>query len=265
VLKIGDRLAGALAELGLSRYEVLVYPHLLKKEAATVAELYAALKVPKSRIYEALDALERRGFIYRQDIKPIRYMAVEPEVALREHARSMVESIRRNEEVARSALQSFAERSEGSPQTPEFWFVHRRSQKYALIDRMMAATSAEARLTVNDAGLAKLLLYESRTGVHQRLRKEGKSIRVLCFGAQPLRVERAMRFAEVRLMDRALPRLVIVDRSELVMLLHTTRDTLTIDKGEDIALVSRNADFVGLFCGIFDSYWEEWGRPPAGP
>ncbi|MDP7080141.1 MAG: helix-turn-helix domain-containing protein [Candidatus Undinarchaeales archaeon] len=262
MLKISERLLNAMTNLGLGRYEVLVYPHLLMRESATVSDLYDMLKIPKARIYEALDMLEKRGFIYKQDIKPIRYIAVEPDIALKEHTRSMIDALEQSHETARAQLASFAAKSDESASIPEFWFIHGRSKKYLRIDKMMNTTENEVRITVNEAGLGKMLLYESKSNVHQRLRDEGKPIRMLVFDiAHPEQLERAKRFADVRMLDAPLPRIVIVDKSEMAMLLRATRDSLTISKGEDIVLFSKNADFVSLFCGIFDTYWDSLGKP----
>jgi sugar-specific transcriptional regulator TrmB len=72
-----------LTELGLTVNEARVYLALLRSESPTAAEAATAAGVPRPKVYEALQALERRGFSKSLGGRVRRFVPVEPESALR--------------------------------------------------------------------------------------------------------------------------------------------------------------------------------------
>jgi HTH-type transcriptional regulator, sugar sensing transcriptional regulator len=72
-----------LTELGLTVNEARVYLALLRFESQTAAEAAAAARVPRPKVYEALHALEGRGFSKSIGGRVRRFIPVEPESALR--------------------------------------------------------------------------------------------------------------------------------------------------------------------------------------
>jgi sugar-specific transcriptional regulator TrmB len=71
-----------LDELGLSSYEETAYRALLVTGTATASELADASGVPKGRIYDVLNALERRQLVRTKATEPTRYVATDPETAV---------------------------------------------------------------------------------------------------------------------------------------------------------------------------------------
>ncbi len=63
----------------LNIYEVKVWTALLSKGVATAGELADISGVPRSRSYDVLESLEKRGFVIMKLGKPIKYLAVKPE------------------------------------------------------------------------------------------------------------------------------------------------------------------------------------------
>lgn len=72
-----------LTELGLTVNEARVYLALLRSESPTAAEAATAAGVPRPKVYEALQALEGRGFSKSIGGRVRRFTPVEPESALR--------------------------------------------------------------------------------------------------------------------------------------------------------------------------------------
>ncbi len=67
---------------GLNIYESNVWVSLLSKGTATVGEIAEMSNVPRSRVYDVLESLEKQGFVIAQLGKPIRYMTLKPSVIL---------------------------------------------------------------------------------------------------------------------------------------------------------------------------------------
>ena len=62
----------------LNIYEAKIWTALLSKGMATAGELADISNVPRSRSYDVLESLEKKGFIVMKIGKPIKYIAVEP-------------------------------------------------------------------------------------------------------------------------------------------------------------------------------------------
>ena len=63
---------------GLNLYEVKIWTALLSRGVSTAGELSDIADVPRSRSYDVLESLEKKGFVVMKIGKPIKYIAVEP-------------------------------------------------------------------------------------------------------------------------------------------------------------------------------------------
>jgi len=68
-----------LRDFGLNTYEAKLWTALLSRGVSTAGELSDIANVPRSRSYDVLESLEKKGFIISKVGKPIRYIAVSPE------------------------------------------------------------------------------------------------------------------------------------------------------------------------------------------
>lgn len=66
----------------LNIYEAKVWVALLSRGIASAGELADISGVPRSRCYDVLESLEKKGFIIMKIEKPIRYLAIKPDVIL---------------------------------------------------------------------------------------------------------------------------------------------------------------------------------------
>ena len=63
----------------LNIYEVKIWTALLSRGIATAGELSEISNVPRSRSYDVLESLEKKGFVIMKLGRPIKYIAVQPE------------------------------------------------------------------------------------------------------------------------------------------------------------------------------------------
>lgn len=68
-----------LKEFMLNSYESKLWLALLSRGVATAGELSDIANVPRSRTYDVLEGLEKKGFLIMKIGKPIKYIAIEPE------------------------------------------------------------------------------------------------------------------------------------------------------------------------------------------
>ena len=71
-----------LRDFGLNSYEAKLWTALLSRGVSTAGELSDIANVPRSRSYDVLENLERKGFILMKVGKPIKYVAIPPEEVL---------------------------------------------------------------------------------------------------------------------------------------------------------------------------------------
>ncbi len=71
-----------IKEFGLNSYEAKIWTALLSRGVSTAGEISEIANVPRSRSYDVLESLEKKGFIVMKIGKPIQYIAVPPEEVL---------------------------------------------------------------------------------------------------------------------------------------------------------------------------------------
>ena len=67
-----------LKDFGLNSYERKLWIALLSRGVSSAGELSDISNVPRSRAYDVLESLEKKGFIVVKVGKPIKYLAVSP-------------------------------------------------------------------------------------------------------------------------------------------------------------------------------------------
>ena len=77
-----QRFLTKLKEFGLNSYEAKIWSALLSRGISSAGELSDISNVPRSRAYDVLESLEKKGFIIMKIGKPIKYIAVEPQEVL---------------------------------------------------------------------------------------------------------------------------------------------------------------------------------------
>src|SRR5512137_659595 len=67
-----------IKDFGLNSYESKIWTALLSRGVSTAGELSDIANVPRSRSYDVLESLEKKGFVIMKIGKPIKYIAVPP-------------------------------------------------------------------------------------------------------------------------------------------------------------------------------------------
>jgi len=74
----------------LNLYEVRVWTALLSRGISTAGELSTISDVPRSRTYDILESLEKKGFIVMKLGKPIKFVALKPEEVIERVKKNLV-------------------------------------------------------------------------------------------------------------------------------------------------------------------------------
>ena len=113
----------------LNIYETKVWLALLSKGIASAGEVAELSGVPRSRTYDVLESLEKRGFAITKIGKPVKYISVKPtEVVEKIKSRAMAEA---QEKV--NSLSALKETQESGI----FWKMQRKRQLFALQQQIL--------------------------------------------------------------------------------------------------------------------------------
>ena len=80
----------------LNIYETKVWLALLGKGVASAGEVAELSRVPRSRTYDVLESLEKKGFAIIKLGKPVKYIGVKPNLIL-EKLKNNVETMQKKE------------------------------------------------------------------------------------------------------------------------------------------------------------------------
>jgi len=223
----------------LNLYEVKIWTALLSRGVSTAGELSDIANVPRSRSYDVLESLEKKGFVVMKIGKPIKYIAVAPtEVVERVKKNMRLEAdskIKRLEDLKRTDV--LRELSSLHSQGIELidpsdlgGSLRGRHNLYNHLELTMKNATESIVLQTTPQGLIRKA--EALKPLFEKLKKRGVKIRV----AAPLTketknaVKELSSVAEVR-HTNSRGRFCIVDSKEVVFMLlddekvHPTYDT----------------------------------------
>jgi sugar-specific transcriptional regulator TrmB len=122
--QVDERLLELLQKLGMREYDARVYITLVRSGKITASDIYSMTGIPRNRIYDTLEDLQRRGFVEVRHGRPMMYQAVPPESAVKRIKEEWIQTI---ESSASEALQRFqklyVEKSEERFAEFEFWSI----------------------------------------------------------------------------------------------------------------------------------------------
>ncbi len=96
VIKDEEFLSKLRRYFDLNLYEVKIWTALLSRGVSTAGELSDIADVPRSRSYDVLESLEKKGFVVQKVGKPIKYIAVEPEEVVERVKKNIQEKAEEN-------------------------------------------------------------------------------------------------------------------------------------------------------------------------
>ncbi len=90
-----QKLSSKLNGFGLNMYESKLWVALLSRGESTAGELSDIANVPRSRSYDVLESLRKKGFVFVKQNKPMKYKAVSPEEVIKNTKEKVEERAKR--------------------------------------------------------------------------------------------------------------------------------------------------------------------------
>ncbi len=126
-MSLSEKAGAALESLGLTRAEVRAYVALIGKGTMTASEISRAARIPYSKVYDALEALHRKGWIDKHEGRPILYAAKSPNTAMEEMNTRYEADRKEKEMLALKELTGIYE-NKGEQERPEIWILRGTAQ-----------------------------------------------------------------------------------------------------------------------------------------
>jgi len=248
----------------LNLYEVKIWTALLSRGVSTAGELSDIGNVPRSRSYDVLESLEKKGFVVMKLGKPIKYLAVEPKTVV-ERVKKYVdvkskEKIKRLDNLRSSDI--LEELNTLHTQGIEFiepsdlsGALRGRHNLYAHLETMVKGAQKSVTLMTTSKGVVRKM--EALKSELERLKRKGVKIRV----ATPVTKESAQaiqelnKVADVRHADNVNGRFCIVDGKELMFMVLNDEE---VHPMYDVGVWVNTPYFAAAMETLFDENWANW-------
>ncbi|MDP3639994.1 MAG: helix-turn-helix domain-containing protein [Nanoarchaeota archaeon] len=250
-----------LKDFGLNSYESKLWIALLSRGVSTAGELSDISNVPRSRSYDVLESLEKKGFIIMKVGKPIKYLAVPPaEVVERVKIKVLEEAEQQN-----TMLSKLKE----SETLGELNTLHREGIK--LVDPTDKSGAFRGRdkvhehlLTLVKNAKKNISIMVSRMGAERKFdllasylkkaKSRGVDVRVaLPSTTKADTVDNFSQVAKIKQYKGQGARFAVIDDVHLVLFI---TDDMDVHKNYDCAIWVEAPYFVKYFSELFEKEWK---------
>ncbi len=250
-----------LKDFGLNSYESKLWIALLSRGVSTAGELSDISNVPRSRAYDVLESLEKKGFIIVKVGKPIKYLAVPPaEVVERVKKRVVEEAEEKNQTLSQLKDSDTLEQlntlhTEGvklvDPTDRSGAFRGRDKAHEHLVTMVKNAKKSINIMTSKEGAQRK---YDLLANHIKRAVKAGVDVRVsVPPGTDKEVVANFAKIAKIATHKDTTARFCSVDAKEIFFYL---TDDAKVHRSYDSAVWVEAPQFVNYFEGLFDREWK---------
>ena len=248
----------------INLYEVKVWTALLSRGVSTAGELSSISDVPRSRTYDILETLEKKGFIVMKLGKPIKFIALKPsEVIERVKKNLTVEANERSkrldklksEDILEELSTLFHEGVKFVEPSDLSGSIKGRQNLYNHLDMMIRDAENTVTIVTTAAGLNRKL--EALMPVLEKAKKRGVKIRI----AAPIddsnrKIAKDLsKVADVKDSGKMRARFAIVDSQQLLFMV---LDDATVHPSYDIAIWMSTNFFASTMEGLFEVAWKNF-------
>ncbi|MEM4337137.1 MAG: helix-turn-helix domain-containing protein [Candidatus Woesearchaeota archaeon] len=254
-------LANLRRYFSLNLYEVKIWTALLSRGVATAGELSDIANVPRSRSYDVLESLEKKGFAITKLGKPIKYVAVPPsEVVERVKKNMKLEAenkIKRLDELKSTDIlnELNALHNQGIELVEPSELTGALRGRHNLYNHIESTIkNAEKSVTIMTTTQGFMRKVEGLKPIFEKLKKRGVKIRI----AAPITKECSESLkeiqgsAEVRHADSK-ARFVVIDGREVIFM---TMDDKEVHPTYDVGVWVNSPFFASALEEMFDNNWK---------
>ena len=245
----------------LNIYEVKIWTALLSRGMSTAGELSDISNVPRSRSYDVLESLEKKGFVMLKLGKPIKYIAIPPEEVIKRVKKTVKDgadaklqhlSIVREDTIFRDLELLFKQGITHVDPASIAGAIKGRENIYAHLDNILQNAKKSVVLVTTPEGLIRK--FDKLKFRFKKLKEKGIKIRM----ATPLndlvkkRVVEIKKVADLRSVNTLRARFLIIDREEVLFII---TDDKTVHEDYDTGIWIKSPFFAQSLETMFDLAW----------
>ena len=212
----------------LNLYEVKVWTALLSRGTSTAGELSNISDVPRSRTYDILESLEKKGFILMKLGKPIKFVALKPEEVIERVKKNLIKYAKERTERLENLHEDEVLEELNSLFTKGVKFVEPsdlsgslrgRQNLYNHLDMMIRDAEKSITIVTTREGLNRK--FEAIMPTLEKCKKRGVKIRIAApIDESNVKVAREFKkVAEVKDLDKMKARFIIIDGNQVMFML----------------------------------------------
>ena len=225
----------------LNIYEAKIWMALLSRGISTAAELSDIGNVPRSRAYDILESLEKKGFVVMKLGKPIKYIAVKPEEVITRVKRAITQKSQERVTLLDEVKKTDVFEKINILHTKGIKFVEPndvsgaikgRDNIYNHLETMLKSAKESVVIVTSENGIIRK--KEALNHIFKQLKAKKIKIRIAAPFTNSSKniIKELSEFAEVRKLNDVNARFIIVDGNELLfMILNQNEDISTYDVG----------------------------------
>ena len=248
----------------LNLYEVKVWTALLSRGTSTAGELSSISDVPRSRTYDILESLERKGFIIMKLGKPIQFIALKPEEVIERVKKNLVTTARekskrleklKGDDVLNELTGLFSDGIKYIEPTDLSGALKGRQNIYNHLDMLVREAQNTITLVTTANGLSRKL--EVLLPSLEKAKKRGVTIRI----AAPITEENKQiakdfaKIAEVRDVQDLRARFMLIDSEQLMFMLLSDDE---VHPTYDIGIWLNTQFFAQALESLFEVAWKNF-------
>ncbi len=247
----------------LNLYEGKLWTALLSRGVSTAGELSDIANVPRSRSYDVLETLEKKGFVVMKLGKPIKYIAVPPTEVVERVKKNMRitadEKIKRLETLKESDLLGELEtlHTEGIELVDPSELSGSLRGRHNLYNHLdLAIRNAKKRVTIMTTSQGLLRKIEGLKATLQAVKKRGVDIKIAAPITKELKeqLSELKGVADVRHTDDVKARFCIVDGKNLTFMVSDDKD---VHDSYDVGIWVNTPFFASALEELFDGAWQD--------
>jgi len=261
-----EMLARLRRTFDLNLYEVKIWVALLSRGVSTAGELSNMAGVPRSRTYDILESLERKGFVVMKLGKPIQYIAVAPEDVVERAKKNLkedteekvkeiekmkgTEMIKTLEGLYKKGV-NFIEPSELSGA------LKGRANIYSHIESLIKGAKQSVTIVTSEEGLGRK--FDSLKSALESAKKRGVSVKI----AAPIAdessevVKKLKALGEVRQIKDLDGRFILIDGKHTIMMVLNDKE---LHPNYDIGVWLNSPSIASAMNTMFEATWDKYKK-----
>jgi len=247
----------------LNLYEVKVWTALLSRGVSTAGELSSISDVPRSRTYDILESLEKKGFIVMKLGKPIKFVALKPEEVIERVKRNLVREANekskrleqlKGDEVLSELTNLFTQGIKYVEPSDLSGSLRGRQNIYNHLDMMIRDAEKTITIVTTADGLNRKM--EALMPSLEKAKKRRVKIRIAApITPENIKIAKEMsKVAEIRDVRDLKARFAIIDSNQVMFML---MDDSKIHPNYDVGVWINTEFFASTLEKMFEMAWQD--------